>query len=377
LVTRDDLLRRARALQPAIRERAETTEALRRIPDETISDLRDAGLLRVISPERYGGDGFEPDVMFDIGMEIARACGSTGWCYCVMVIHNWMVGQWPERFQDEFFAMGPDAVSSSAFAPTGRLEPVDGGYRLAGRWEFSSGCDHGTWALLGARNNEGAFWAMLPRSDYQIVDTWFVSGLQGTGSKDIEVNSAFVPPHRLLRFPAQNERLGEGWRLHKRPSYRLPIWPMIINTLAAPIVGMAQGAVDEFTASLRGKTGPGRTADSVALQLRLAEAATEVDTARILLRHDVAEMLRVAASPDFALSELDALRYRRDAAYVAKLCVQATGRLFEASGGHGIYATQAIQRFFRDVNAASHHGSLFWDAVAEQYGKSLLGRPPP
>lgn len=374
MLSREELFNRARELLPAIRDRAPATEALRRIPDETIADLRNAGLLRIANPQRYGGYGLEPDVLFDIAMELASACSSTGWCFCVVLIHNWMIGQWPEQLQEEYFATDPDTLASSSFGPRGRLEAARGGFRLSGRWDFSSGCDAASWALLGAMSDEGPFWVMVPRADYAIVDTWFVSGLQGSGSKDIQVDDAFVPRHRVIKLPKLHERIGDGWGLHGRSSYRLPIFSMLSQAIPTPLVGMAQGAVNEFVASLSGKKGPGRTADSVALQLRLAESSAEVDTARILIRHNVAEMLERAQRGDYELSELDMIRYRRDGAFAVRLCVQATGRLFEASGGGGIYTSKAIQRFFRDINAASHHTSLYWDFIAEQYGRGLLGQ---
>jgi alkylation response protein AidB-like acyl-CoA dehydrogenase len=145
--------------------------------------------------------------------------------------------------------------------------------------------------------------------------------------------------------------------------------------LAAPIVGIAQGAVDEFTSRLQGTSGPGRTADSVALQLRLAEAAAETDAARALHRHDVREMLDRASRGE-AFSELDRARYRRDKAFVTRLCVQAVNRLFEASGAHAVLVSQPMQRFHRDVHGASHHAALAWDLNAELFGRQAL-KPAP
>jgi 3-hydroxy-9,10-secoandrosta-1,3,5(10)-triene-9,17-dione monooxygenase len=111
------------------------------------------------------------------------------------------------------------------------------------------------------------------------------------------------------------------------------------------------------------------------MQLRIAEAAAEVDAARALHRHDVAEMLDKAAREE-PFTPLDRARYRRDKAFVARLCVQAVNRLFEASGARGVLETEAIQRFHRDAHGASHHAALTWDPVAEQFGRQALGLPP-
>jgi 3-hydroxy-9,10-secoandrosta-1,3,5(10)-triene-9,17-dione monooxygenase len=215
-------------------------------------------------------------------------------------------------------------------------------------------------------------WLLIPRPDYQIIDTWFVSGMRGTGSKDIVVKDAFVPAHRVLDPDRAGDLEQTGWELHRRPSYRVPLRFLIGWDLAAPLIGVAQGAVDEFTLRLRGTSGPGRTADSVPLQLRLAEASAEVDGARTIHRATVRELLdRAAAGPE--LTELDRARYRRDKAFVTRLCVQAVNRLFEAGGAGAIADSQALQRFHRDAHAASHHAALAWDVAAEPYGRQALG----
>ena len=380
---REELLSRAIALIPTLKERAGRTEELRQISPETIRDLKDAGLLRVASPKRFGGYGNDIDLLYEIVLELGRACGSTAWCYSVWLVHNWMVGHWPERFQEEYYATGPDTLSSSGFAPTGTMEPVDGGFRLSGRWDFSSGSDAGIWALLGAMTPGGPVFTMLPRTDYEIVDTWFAAGLKGTGSKDIQVLDAFVPSYRVVSLqdltvpprdgkgPAPTTPRTPAWELHGQPSYRLPMMNVVSFAVSMPIVGMAQGAVESFTESLRGKSGPGRTADSVAVQMRLAESAAEADAARVISLHNLAELLARAARGEI-LNEQQQIGYQRNRIYAARLCVQAITRLFEGGGAHSVYSSEALQRFFRDAIVASHHVSLNWDGVREQYGRLAL-----
>jgi alkylation response protein AidB-like acyl-CoA dehydrogenase len=373
-ISRDKLLKRVEDLLPTIRSRASQTEQLRQIPQETIADLRSAGLIRIPNPPRYGGYAHDIDLLFEAAMEVGKACGSTGWCFAVWSIHNWMLGHWPVEAQDEYFADGPDVLSSSAFAPTGQLEPIDGGYKLNGRWEFSSGSDAATWALLGAMGPEGPRMTLVPRSDYEIVDTWFVSGLRGTGSKDIIIKDAFVPGHRICALMGDIQG-SPAFGLHGRDSYRLPPMSLLPFTLCSPMVGMAQGAIDVFTANLKGKTGPGRTADSVALQLRLAESSAEVDAARLIVKSRTRELVERASRGDQP-SDLEQAAVRRDYGFVAKLCVRAVNRLFEAAGGHALYDSEAIQRFHRDVHAGSHQAALAWDSIGEGYGRVALGLPP-
>jgi 3-hydroxy-9,10-secoandrosta-1,3,5(10)-triene-9,17-dione monooxygenase len=286
-----------------------------------------------------------------------------------------MIGHWPLEAQEEYFADGPDVLSSSAFAPSGRLQAVDGGFHLSGRWDFSSGSDAGSWAMLGAIGPEGMpYMVLVPRSDYEIVDTWFVSGLRGTGSKDIEVKDAFVPPHRLAALMTPHYR-SPGFELHGRPSYRLPAMTIMPFTLCSPLVGMAQGMLDEFIERLKGKTGPGRTADSVAIQLRIAESSAEIDAARLIVQTTPRKVLERAASGELP-DELEQAKIRRDYGYVARLCLQAANRLFDAGGGHALYDSATLQRLHRDIHAGSHQVALYWDSIAEGYGRAALGLPP-
>jgi len=372
---RDELLCRAIELVPVLRQRAARTEQLRQIPPETVKDLKASHLIRIGNPRRYGGLGVEIDAAFDVAWELGRGCGSTGWCYALWTAHNWWLGHFPERAQEEFFAGGPDALFSSGLNPlSGRAEPVAGGFRLSGRWSFSSGCDAASWVMVAAGGpGPGELrWLLLPRDDYEIVDTWFTAGMRGTGSKDILVEDAFVPEHRSLDPNRAGDGEWLGWTLHERLSYRVPLRCLAGWDLAAPVVGMAQGAIDEFVARLRGTSGLGRTADSAALQLRLAEASAEVDAARALHRSDTREMLD-RAERGLPFTEVDRARYRRDKAFVACLCVRAVNRLFEASGAHAVLEADPIQRFHRDVHGASHHAALTWDPPAEHFGRLALG----
>ena len=358
-----------------LRERAARAEQLRRLPPESVKDLVSSGLVRIGTPRRYGGNGLDIDAGHAVAWELGRACGSTAWCCSLWIVHNWWLGHFSERAQDDFFAGGPDTLASTCLNPAGgTAEPVTGGFRVSGRWSFSSGCEASSWGMVSV-SGPGAGtlrWLLLPREGYEIVDTWFASGMRGTGSQDIVVRDTFVPAHRVLDPDRAGDTDRTGWVLHQRPSYRVPLRLLVGWDLAAPLVGIAQGAVDEFTARLHGTTGPGRTADSVPLQLRLAEASAQVDAARTIHQRTVRELVdRAAAGETF--TELDRARYRRDKAFVARLCVQAVDRLFEGGGARAIVETDPLQRFHRDAHGASHHAALGWDVAAEAYGREALG----
>ncbi len=371
-VAAETLLQRARDFVPVLRERAQRTEELRHIPEDTVRDFKEAGLFQIATPAMFGGNGQEIDLMWRIAMELGRGCGSSAWCYSVLSIHNWMIGHWPMTLQEEYFATGPDTLSSSSFAPVGKLSPADGGFLLSGHWEFSSGADAGTWALLGAMGPAGPSYVMVPRPDYEILhDTWHVSGMRGTGSKDVVVANAFVPAHRLT--PIANLGPSSGMaEVHGRDSYRLPAMAVLPYTLGSPLVGVAQGAVENFVERLKGTTGLGRTAESASIQIRLAESSVEVDTARLIVEHNTRQVIENAAAGG-SIGEIDVQRYRRDVNYVARLCCAAVDRLFEASGGHSLWDTDPMQRLHRDVHAGAHQTALFWDPVAEAYGRALFG----
>jgi 3-hydroxy-9,10-secoandrosta-1,3,5(10)-triene-9,17-dione monooxygenase len=378
-MTREELLCRAARLVPVLKERAARTEELRQIPDDTVNDLKRSGLIRIGNPQRYGGwDDVDMDAAYEVGWELGRGCGSTAWCYCLWAVHNWWVGHFPEKAQEEYFATGPDTLFSSGLNPAGgKAEPIDGGFQLSGRWSFSSGCDAAGWAMVAVLGpgRPGLTWLLLPRDDYEIVDTWFASGLRGTGSKDIAVKDAFVPAHRTLNPDRAGAEDRTGWELHRRNSYRVPLRCIIGWDLVSPLVGIAQGAVDEFSGRLQGTSGPGRTAESVPVQMRLAEAAAEVDAARTVHAQVIRGLLERASRGE-PFTEVDRARSRRDKAYVVKLCVQAVNRLFEASGAHSVLATDPMQRLHRDAHSLSHHAALGWDVAAEQFGRVALGLPP-
>ena len=375
-LTRVELLQRAADLSPVLKERASRTEALRRIPDETVKDILASGLYRIGVPKRFGGLDVDYGLILEAGAELGRGCASSAWCYSLWSAHAWLVGHWPLKAQEEVFGDGPDVLCSSSLSPSGgTMEPTSGGYRITGRWEFSSGCDAAGWLMLGVDGPDGRNWVLVPSADYEIIDTWFVSGLRGTGSKDVAVDDAFVPEHRVMNMGRAGDGDWTGWEIHKQVRYRMPIGVLLGWDLVAPMIGIAQGMIDEFTARLIGTSGPGRTAESAAIQLRLSLASAEVDAARALLRQDIRSIFETARETGI-FSPLERSRYRRDKAFVTQLCLQAVNRLFDVSGGHALFDSVALQRFHRDAQAVAHRDGLIMDLGGQQYGRLALGLEP-
>lgn len=376
---REELVRRAASLVPILRERAAKTEQRRQIPPETIEDLKAAQLITVAQPQSCGRMGLDFDVVFDIAAELGRGCGSTAWCYGIWASHNWLVALFPEKAQKEYWSEDPCTLASTSFnAARGNATVAPGGYRLSGHWDFSSGCDPAQWVLLIANGPETPMMLLLPLQDYTIKDTWFVSGLKGTGSKDILVDDVFVPEHRSVPMPLLREGNAPGRQVHNTANQRIPMQSILPYTLASPIIGMARGAVETFEERIsHGASGrEGNPLSQIAsYHLRLAESAAEVDAAQLIMRRDCREIMKRAHRDELPSID-DRARYRRDHAYVTWLCVRAIDRLFEASGGHSLYDSSPMQRFHRDAHAASHHVGLNWDILAEQYGRVRAGLEP-
>src|SRR5881227_346544 len=380
-----ELLARAEALVPVLRERANHTEELRRLPDETIEDLHRTGLFRILQPKRVGGSELPFRAIVELVATISRGDGSTGWVLANLAAHHWLLGMWPKQAQDEIWGESPDNLIGSALIfPRGRATPAPGGYRLTGRWPFSSGVDAASWSLIGAivhdqeaGTNEPRIF-VLPASDFTIIDTWHVIGLAGTGSKDVAVDDVFVPEYRSVAVREITGGPNPGSGVNSSVLYQLPAISLFAFCIAGVSLGIAEGAIEYFVETMRTRTSyyTGRSlADFVTVQVHLAEAAAIAHSARAVLLNDCDEATRVVGEGEVPSLDQRA-RYRRDGAYAATLCTKAVDVLFQATGGGAIYARNPLQRAFRDVHAANAHYVLNWDINGALFGRVLLGLSP-
>jgi 3-hydroxy-9,10-secoandrosta-1,3,5(10)-triene-9,17-dione monooxygenase len=214
--------------------------------------------------------------------------------------------------------------------------------------------------------------ALVPRRDYEVVDTWFASGLCGSGSNDIVVRDAFIPSYRMLDINRAGVDDSFAWDLHGRLTYRLPLRTLLAWDLVAPLLGIAQAMVDGFVERARASA---RMAGSDVIRLRLAESAAEVDAARVLLRHTVNGLLDRAARGEVSFTEVERARVGRDRAFTVRLCMQAVNRLFDVSGGHALFLSEPLQRCHRDAHAVAHRAGLMLDSVGPLYGAAVLSAP--
>jgi len=385
----NELRRRARTLVPALRQRAQETERNRRVSEEVTQMIRDADLFRLMQPARFGGFEYGFTEFIDINFELARGCGNTAWCASLGMVHQWLTGQFPIEAQEEVWQDRGNIVAGS-YAPAGRCTAVPGGWKISGKWLFTSNCDNSAWYVLGVMFPpavEGAKptpgFVLVPRTQTEIEDDWFTVGLAGTGSKAVVIaDELFVPAHRKLTFAEASSNAPPGSRFHENPMYRIPFLAGVPVCLASPALGIVQGAIDEFVEWIGGRTtrgaaagGGNRMAEFAQVQSRVAEAAACADAGKLLLQRDTREVEQAAAAGEF-ISVDTRIRNRRDHAFATKLAVQGANALFEAVGGSGLHLSSGIQRAWRDVNAIGRHISLNWDGVSTMYGQHQFGLEP-
>lgn len=368
-------------LLPTLRERAQETEDLRRIPDDTIKSLQATGVFRMLQPARYDGLEASP-VDFYRGVRlIASACGSTGWVTAVLGVHPWQLALFDERAQDEVWGEDTATLVSSSYAPMGRATPTEGGFTFNGRWSFSSGCDHAQWVFLGGLviGPEGTpvdfRTFLLPRSDYEIDDVWDTIGLRGTGSNDIIVSDVFVPEYRTLSFMDTGRCAGPGQQVNTGPLYRLPFASVFSCSIAVPVVGMAGGAYDAYVGwtreRVRASTG-GKASEDSFNQLRIAEAASKIDAAVLQIDRNIDEELALATAGEKIPLALR-VRVRRDQVNATGSAIQAVDRLFESAGGRALKSGTPIQRFWRDAHAGRVHAINDPEKALVMFGQFELG----
>jgi 3-hydroxy-9,10-secoandrosta-1,3,5(10)-triene-9,17-dione monooxygenase len=380
-VTDIDLLARARALVPTLAERAARTDALRRLPDETVDDLREAGFFRMLQPERWGGLEVHPRTFFDVQRTLASACPATAWVLGVVGVHAWQLALFADEAQQDVWADDPSVRISSSYAPTGKIKRVDGGYRVSGRWSFSSGCDHCTWVFLGgfAPVADGAPPDMrtflLPRRDYAIDDTWHTMALRGTGSKDIVVNGAFVPEHRTHRLIDGYRCASPGNAVHPAPLYRLPFGQIFVRSVSTTTLGILEGALGfyrDVTATRVGVADANKASLDPDAQMVCARAASALDRC-VLVLHRNLDVLMDHAERGVPMPVERRVAFRWDSSEAVETCVAEVDRMFTMCGGRAIFLNSPMHRFFVDAHGARAHYANRPEASGRNFGRVQLG----
>jgi 3-hydroxy-9,10-secoandrosta-1,3,5(10)-triene-9,17-dione monooxygenase len=383
--THADMVARANALIPQLRDRAARTEELRRLPPETERDLHEAGLFRILQPKRVGGFEFDYVALVDCADALGRADASVAWNFANLASHHWMLGMFDARAQDRVWSKDANALIASSFIfPAGRARKVDGGYVLHGSWPFSSGVDSCEWNMLASvvssdDEADGIEYRifLLNKSDYNIVDTWNATGLRGTGSNDVEVSDAFVAEPMTVAVSDLAGGPTPGSAVNPNPLYALPVFSLFPYVLSGAALGNAQACLDDYVEVARHRASTynrAKLGDLQSTQIKIAEASAKIDAARLIMRATCSEAMADARRghvPDIAAKT----KLRRDGAYSVNLCTEAVSLLFSASGARGLFTTGALQRQFRDAHAINSHLAFNLDAAGTNYGRVALGLP--
>jgi 3-hydroxy-9,10-secoandrosta-1,3,5(10)-triene-9,17-dione monooxygenase len=380
----DEAMRRARQMVPILRERAARSEDARVLIRENEQLLHESGLLRFHQPKSFGGMELDFVAVVDIPAELARGCPSTAWNVGNLGCHHWILGYYDPATQHEVWDANPDALIASSIAlAAGRGRKADGGFVINGRWPFSSAVDNSDWNMLavsiyGDDDKTPIDWrlCLVPKSDYEIIDTWYAMGMAATGSKDVAVSELFVPERRalpLLRCRGGSEHPGAA--LNPGALYRIPVVAASSHPLAPAALGAAEGAYELFIERMAARAGTytgARVADFQAVQIKVARARCLIDSARDLLRQS-AIAFQAAAQRNEAPDLETKLRFRAHSAFAVNQSREAVETLWSCYGAQGLYTRDPLQRHLRDVLAINQHFSFNFDIAGAAYGLLALG----
>ena len=384
----EGLIARGRALVSDFAGRAAKCESDCRVSDEAVALFRETGLHKTLLPAAYGGYEMGFSAVLETSFAIGKVCASSAWVCGLYMVHGWLGGLFPKQAQDDMWGEDPAAFISGSYAPIGKATLVKGGYRLSGRFPFSSGSPGAAWNLCGAMlpiGPEGkpvpAF-TLVPKTDYKIDwESWRPVGLAGTGSFDVIVENAFVPDHRVLRFSDAVGSTAPGTESNTNPLYRISLLTGVPFALAMPSVGASAGALERFIDENKVRQTHGavvlggkRIADFQTIQKRVGEAAARIDACRLVAQHAV-DAAELQVRHDGKSSMAIRLLGRRSQSYIANEAKTAIDLIFDAAGGRCLQQGHPLQRAWRDVAAINHHISLNFDAVMSMYGQFAFGLP--
>lgn len=379
------LVAAAAEIAPQLAKRARQTVEARKLLPENVGLMREAGLTRVLQPARCGGHEASMHVHLDVVAELARGCGSTGWCAGVYHAHSWVMGLYGDAAQNDVYGNNPNAIISAVIGPRGKARKVAGGYRLNGFWPFCSGVHHAQWVMLGefVEGDDGAVIdsgiMLVPTGDIAVQDDWYVAGLSGTGSNSVVVKDVFVPEHRFLPVPQIIEGRAPGSGAHRSNLYHSAAVPALALFICSPAVGMARHALESFVARLPNKvvsyTFDEQQRDMPMTHMQVAEAATKVDAGNIVL-HSMIDEIDHYASQRMVMPFVRRAKARMDCAYAVRLCLESVESILYAAGGSALAEFNDVQVAARDVRGVNAHGLLNLQVNQEMYGKAMLGLPP-
>lgn len=377
--TADELVARARALAPKLRERAVKTEYDRHIPRESVEEYIDAGLIHTLQPKRWGGYEHDHEVAFNVAIELGKStCTSSAWVLNYFSDHACMLAHFPEEAQHDVWSRDKAACISTSAAPTGKVSVAPGGYRLDGRWSWCSGLRHAQWIMIGGlifrdgADHPDMRLFLVPTVDVKQDDTWYCAGLRGTGSITSVLDNVFVPEHRTVSFSTLRDACSPGSKVNPNPIYRTPFIAVHTYALLGPALGAARGGYADFVEWTRKRYltyTQLAIAQHVPVQLKVAEIGAQIDAAELLARRSLA-----TARADYSgMSIATRTLLRRDFAFAMRTLRDAMEELVKISGSSGLMDHNSAQRCWRDVHAIASHVVMNWDVPAENFGRLEFG----
>jgi 3-hydroxy-9,10-secoandrosta-1,3,5(10)-triene-9,17-dione monooxygenase len=373
----------ARAMVPLLAAREPDTMATRQVPVETIADFHRTGILRLLQPRRFGGCQASFGSFSRIIEILAEGCAASAWVYAVLGEHQWIVACMSEQAQDDIWGEDPLAVACSSLAPRETARAAPGGWRISGRFPFSSGCLHAQWAIIGARcedaaGNQPTRYLLIPMRQIEIVDDWAVLGLRGTGSRSLQIDDVFVPAHRGVLLRDLYDGTTPGARVHSDyPLLRVPRGLLVPFSLPVVAFTLARRTLSLVAASLRTRLSRGTRvmSDSEVVQQQLGEAAAEIETA-ILIMHARRDKTLALVDSGAAIPPEQAMRNRRDIAFAVWQLRRGVERLVELAGARAVFDADPVQSLWRDVLTISTHTVVSRHLAMVPAGRMLLGLPP-
>jgi 3-hydroxy-9,10-secoandrosta-1,3,5(10)-triene-9,17-dione monooxygenase len=376
----------AESIVPELQKHAHRAEELRTVPRESMQLVLEKGLLQTVQPASCGGQELNFRAHVDVVSTLARGCAATAWVVGVMQAHSWMFGHMPAEAQKDVYGDGGDKPVAAVIAPRGKaIRRADGSYSLSGFWPFASGNGHSQWMLLGTEvyNEKGEMLdvgdLLVKRADLDIVDDWYVAGLQGTGSNSVKCKDIEVPAHRFVSLSALLENQTTPYSDPEAPAlFKSQAGPVLGICIASGAIGVARSALDEFL-----KVVPGKkivytyhiSHEWQPLQKILGEAACKIQAAELMIYKMADDIDDYARRGEKMPMEVRG-RIRADIAMIPRLCRDAVQDLLTIGGAAGLSLKSPIQRAARNLQATCMHGFLLYDAGMEIYGKVLLGQDP-
>src|SRR5215475_553556 len=323
--TADELIIRARALAPTLRERAVKAERDRNIPQQSVDEYLASGLIHTLQPKRWGGYEHDHEVAFDISVELGKStCGSSAWCLNYLADHACILALFPEEAQHDVWSRNKAACIATSAAPTGKVEVAPGGYRLNGRWSWCSGLRHSQWIMIGGlvfragEDHPDMRLYLVPVAEVKQDDTWYCAGLRASGSNTSVLDNVFVPEHRSVSFSTLRDACSPGGKVNTNPIFNTPFIAVHSYALLGPVLGVARGGYADFVQWTRKRYltyTQLNIAQHVPVQIRVAEIAAQIDSAELLARRALA-----LARQDYAGMSLETRTLlRRDFTYAVRL----------------------------------------------------------